>query len=259
MAGVRFISGTHHLSTRGAARVPFPAVDWLARACILIPALDAAQTLGDVVDGLTRAIPECEIIVVDDGSSDGTADVARAHGCTVIPSGTPGVNRGKGAALQAGLREAAARGHTVALSIDADGQHPPDEARRVLLANAREGALVLGIRDLEGARAPRANRFSNGISNFFLSRFAGRPLRDTQCGLRRYPVRETLALPARAEGYDFEAEVLLNAIWSGLDVTEVPIRVLYPPDRRTHFRIRRDVRRIIFTVVGTVADHRRRR
>jgi hypothetical protein len=114
---------------------------------------------------------------------------------------------------------------------------------------------VLGVRDLVRDGAPRANRISNGISNGFLSRFAGRPLRDTQCGLRRYPIAQTLALAARGEGYDFEAEVLLRAVWAGLEIVEEPILVVYPEDRRTHFHVARDPWRIVRTVVATLGEH----
>jgi glycosyltransferase involved in cell wall biosynthesis len=238
---------------------------WLERACIVVPAFDAASSIAEVIAGLSRAIPERReaIIVVDDGSQDATARIARDLGCIVVASGGTGDtyssdrprNRGKGAALRAGLEAARERGMSVALSVDADGQHPADEARRVLFASESERALVVGVRDLVRDGAPRANRFSNGISNFFLSHFARRRLHDTQCGLRRYPVRETLALRTSGQGFDFEAEVLLRAIWAGLDLVEEPVRVIYPEHRTTHFRVGRDVRRIIRTVVATVGDH----
>ncbi len=254
---------------RAPASGPRTSPAWLERACIIVPAFDAESSIGAVISGLMRSIPELRaaIIVVDDGSADATARVARDLGCTVVTSSTPlsdaaampelgpNRNRGKGAALRAGLEVARARGMSIALTVDADGQHPPEEARRLLFAAESEKALVLGVRDLVRDGAPRANRFSNGISNFFLSRFAKRTLRDTQCGLRRYPVRETLALRTSGQGYDFEAEVLLRAIWSGLDVIEEPVRVIYPEHRKTHFRAGRDVRRIIRTVVESVGDH----
>ena len=247
------------------ARASGNARDWLERACIVVPAFDAEDSIAKVIADLRDAIPELResIIVVDDGSRDATARIAEETGCFVVTSAgtTPPdgasvspSNRGKGAALRAGFEAARARGLSVALTVDADGLHPAEEARRFLLAPGSETALVLGVRDLACAGAPRANRFSNGISNFFLSRFARRPLQDTQCGLRRYPIRETLALPTRGEGYDFEAEVLLRAVWNGLEIIETPIRVLYPPDRKTHFQTRRDVKRIIGTVVEALHE-----
>lgn len=224
------------------------------RACIVIPALDAEATIGGVIGALDAALPDHDVVVVDDGSHDRTAAVARDLGCAVVVHDT---NRGKGAALRTGMRAAQARGHEVALTVDADGQHPAEEARRVLHAEPDPRALVLGVRALARDGAPRKNVFSNGISNYFLSRFARRALADTQCGLRRYPIEPTLALGARGTGYEFEAEVLLRAIWAGIPVVEEPIRVLYPEDRVTHFRIRRDPWRIIRAVVSATVEHAR--
>jgi glycosyltransferase involved in cell wall biosynthesis len=218
----------------------------------VIPALDAEASLGGVIDELRRELPTSDIVVVDDGSRDRTAHVARERACLVRVHAR---NLGKGAALRTGFLEAARRGHTVALTVDADGQHPADEAKRVLLADADDATFVLGVRALERDGAPRKNVVSNGISNFFLSKFAGRPLHDTQCGLRRYPIERTLSLGARGTGYEFEAEVLLRAVWAGVPVVELPIRVLYPEDRVTHFRIKRDVTRIIGAVVSASLEH----
>lgn len=242
-------------ATAGGATTSTPA--WLARTCLVVPAYDAARTLPAVVEDLRAALPECEgsILVVDDGSTDGTGALATELGCRVVAHGR---NRGKGAALRTGLATAEATGHLVAITVDADGQHRGADARELVRASADPEALVLGIRDLAGAGAPRANRFSNGISNAFLSRFAGRTLHDTQCGLRRYPVARALALGTRGEGYDFEAEVLLRAVWSGVPVVEQAIQVIYPEDRTTHFHVVRDPWRIIRTVVRTLAEHRRR-
>ncbi|HEX8791801.1 MAG TPA: glycosyltransferase family 2 protein [Polyangiaceae bacterium] len=219
--------------------------------CAVVPALDAAATIGAVVRGLGElGLP---VIVVDDGSRDATGDVAHAAGAGVVRHEH---NRGKGAAIRTGLAEAERRGIATALTVDADGQHPPEAARVVLDASRDPTALVLGVRDLVAAGAPRSNRFGNGVSNFFLSLFARRTLRDTQCGLRRYPVRETLALGARADGFAFEAEVILRALSAGLPVVEVPVSVLYPSreERRTHFHNVRDPASIVGTVVRTVLE-----
>lgn len=222
---------------------------------MIVPAYQAEKKLAGVIDDLRAELPALagEILVVDDGSTDGTAAVAASLGCQLVSHGK---NRGKGAALVTGLATALARGHEVALTVDADGQHPAAEARRVLLASDDPAAFVLGERALATAGAPRKNQMSNGISNFFISHFAGRPLRDTQCGLRRYPIKKTLELAPRGEGYDFEAEVLLRAIWAGVEIVEQPIHVLYPEDRVTHFHVVRDPWRIVRTVVVALKDRR---
>jgi len=220
--------------------------------CVIVPAFDAAATVGRVVDDLAANL-RLPVIVVDDGSTDGTEQRARAHGARVVRHAQ---NRGKGAAIVSGLREARLLEFDVAVTADADGQHPGGSARLLLENGDPRKAIVLGVRDLATDRAPLANRFGNGVSNLFVSLFAGRRLRDTQCGLRSYPVTETLALGARAQGYAFEAEVLLRAVAAGLPLVEVPVSVRYPPDagRRTHFRVSSDPARIVATVVRTVLE-----
>lgn len=221
------------------------------RACILIPAFEAERTVRGVVAGLGRT----PVFVVDDGSTDATAEAARAAGARVARHD---YNRGKGAALRTGMRLAREAGFDTCVTVDADGQHPPAAVLRVLHADADRDALVLGVRDLQGAGAPRANQVSNAISNFFLSWFAGRPLADTQCGLRRYPIATTLALRARADGYAWEAEVLLRAARAGVPVLELPVDVHYPPEheRVTHFDSVKDPARIVAAVVRAMLEPR---
>jgi glycosyltransferase involved in cell wall biosynthesis len=223
-------------------------------ACVIVPALEAAETVGLVVDDL-RATLGLAVIVVDDGSADATGDVARSHGAIVVRHEQ---NLGKGAAIRAGLREAQKRGCLVALTVDADGQHPGRSARAVFHGSDDPRALVLGVRDLVRDGAPASNRFGNRVSNYFLSLFAQRPLRDTQCGLRRYPVVETLELSARAPGFAFEGEVVLRALAADLPLVEVPITVVYDGAGRrgSHFRRVLDPTRIVATVVRTVFELR---
>jgi glycosyltransferase involved in cell wall biosynthesis len=222
------------------------------RACAIVPAYNAAETVGGVVGGL-RASLDVPVLVVDDGSDDGTSEAAASRGAVVLRHED---NRGKGEAIRTGLVRAARDGISVAVTVDADGQHPCESARAVLAGSDDPRALVLGVRDLEQDGAPQRNRFGNGVSNFFLSYFAGRRLRDTQCGLRRYPVREALGLGARASGFAFEGEIVLRAIDAGLPLVEIPVAVVYPPEdqRRTHFRGVVDPARIVVAVVRTVFE-----
>jgi len=231
------------------------------RVCSIIPAYQAADQVGEVVTGLLdgareRGI-EMPILVVDDGSTDQTSTVARQAGAEVLRHDQ---NRGKGQAIKTGLSWAEARGYVAAVTLDADGQHPAEEALRLALSPEPHECLLLGVRDLRLAHAPRSHRISNAISNLFLSWFSGTTLRDTQCGLRRYPVGLSIALAARDAGYAFEAEILLRAVWCGIRVEQVPVSVHYPPriHRVSHFNSVRDPARIIRRVVLTLMERVRR-
>jgi hypothetical protein len=210
------------------------------RVCAIVPAYDAERMVGGVIADLGRVWPERDaIFVIDDGSSDRTAAVAREAGARVLVHEN---NRGKGAALRTGMAAAVSAGFTAAVTVDADGQHPAREARRLIEVDGDPRALLLGVRDLARDGAPRANQISNRISNFFLSAFSRRPLADTQCGLRRYPLPLAVELGGRDDGYAFEAEIILRAIAGGVRLVEVPVRVVYPPagERVTHFDSVRD-------------------
>jgi glycosyltransferase involved in cell wall biosynthesis len=219
----------------------------LHRACVVIPALNAERTITAVASGAREHVPT--VLVVDDGSTDATATVARDSGAALTAHAK---NRGKGAALRTGLEWAREHGYEVVITLDADGQHPPSEIPKLFAATSDPEALVLGVRDLAGANAPRANQMSNGFSNWFLSTVTRTRLRDTQCGLRRYPVRRTLMLGVRDEGFGFETEVLLRALRAGMPIIQTDIAVLYPTERTTHFDSRRDPWRIVGRVLRTL-------
>ncbi len=219
------------------------------RVCAVIPALDAAPTIRDIVAGAREHLP-C-VVVVDDGSRDGTGRLAREAGAVLVAHER---NRGKGAALKSGLRKADALGYHVAITLDADAQHPPDQIPKLLGATDDGGALVIGVRDLVAAGAPRANQRSNAFANWFLSTVTRTELRDTQCGMRRYPIASTLALGVKDDRFGFETEVILRALRARLPIVQVGIEVRYPEDRTTHFDARRDPWRIVLRVLRTLAS-----
>jgi glycosyltransferase involved in cell wall biosynthesis len=213
----------------------------------LVPAYRAADAVGAVVRDFGAVVQP--IVVVDDGSGDATADVAREAGAEVV---THERNRGKGAALVTGLQRLAERGMTHALTIDADGQHLASEAP-ALLAEARmhPGAIVVGERRKEGHTIRVINRFGNAVADTLLRRIAGARLPDTQSGFRVYPIGATLALGTAGTRYDYETEVLLRAARAGLPLRGVPVAVHYPPieERVSHYRPVVDTVRIVRTVL----------
>jgi glycosyltransferase involved in cell wall biosynthesis len=217
------------------------------KVAALIPALDAAVTIGDVVGGAREHASR--VLVVDDGSSDATAATAESAGAEVLRHPE---NLGKGAALLDGLRHLGANGFTHALSLDADGQHLPAEIPRLVgESRAHPAALVVGARRIESEVAA-INRFGNGFANLWVRIATGRDLGDTQCGFRVYPIAATLALNASGRRFEFETEVLIRAARAGLEIRSVPVRVYYPPpdERQSHYDKLWDTVRIVQMVLG---------
>jgi hypothetical protein len=213
---------------------------------VVIPCYQGAATVGDVVRG-ARA-QGLAVVVVDDGSTDGSAAAAEAAGATVLRHPA---NRGKGAALASGFAWAKRHGEDAVLSMDADAQHDPSEIPALLAAHARAPeALIIGVRSFAPEEMPRRSRIGNRISTWWISRFAGRTYRDTQSGFRVYP-RALFDVPLRSTRFDTETELLLRAAKMGLPLVEVPIRTIYGPDRVTHFHGFRDTLRVIKLVLGS--------
>ena len=222
----------------------------MSEIAALIPALDCEATIGALVRGTREHVPL--VVVVDDGSSDRTADAAKAAGAEVIRLPA---NRGKGAALLAGMSALQERGVEHVLTLDADGQHLPGDIPRLLGASAAEpGALVLGARQHPPGSLARIRVFGNRFANRWVWIACGRSLADTQSGFRVYPLRATLALGCRAERFAFETEAVIRAERAGIPIRCVPVRVWNPPpaERISHFRGFSDTVRIVFTVIALI-------
>jgi glycosyltransferase involved in cell wall biosynthesis len=220
----------------------------VAEFAALIPALDCEATIGAVVRGTLAHLSR--VLVVDDGSRDRTADAAKAAGAEVLRQPS---NRGKGAALRAGLRALSERGATHALTLDGDGQHLPEEIPLLLHASAEApGALVLGARQHPPGSLPGIRVFGNRFANRWVRIACGKQLPDTQSGFRVYPIDDTLALGCRARRFAFETEVVIRAARAGLPIRSVPVRVHNPPrgEGTSHFRGFSDTLRIVLTVIG---------
>lgn len=207
---------------------------------VIIPAYQAAATIRDVVARTRAAIPAAEILVVDDGSNDETGDAGRGTGTTLI---THPRNRGKGAALRTGIREATARGAAVVVTIDADGQHPPEAIPR-LLRPIQEGRadLVLGARKRDRAM-PVSRRITNWLSATLASRIGGQPVSDAQTGFRAFTRAVAERVAPAGDRYEYEANFLLDALRAGFRVSSIEVPTIYGAP--SHFRAWGDTWRML--------------
>lgn len=217
------------------------------RVLIVIPLFNHAATVRQVAEQCLAVHPE--VLVVDDGSTDGGAGTL--DGLPVMVVRHP-CNLGKGAAILTAAREARRLGMTHIVTLDADGQHDPaDFPRFRAVIEAHPEAIVVGTRDFDTENVPGSSRFGRNFSNFWLRVQTGKSLGDTQSGFRAYPLMVFEQLRLGQRHYSFEVEVLVKAAWAGIELREVPIFVYYPPagERISHFRAFRDNFRL--TVLNT--------
>ena len=214
----------------------------------LVPAYQAAAKLGEVLRRLAALDCPPVVLVVDDGSRDGTAQVARRHGARVLSFAA---NRGKGHALLAGF--AALREEFEAVvTLDADGQHPP-ECLPMLVQAAEDGAdLVLGAR-ARTPDMPLARRFANGFSSGWATWLAGQRVSDSQCGYRLHSRRLLEHTPLTPGRYEVETELVVRAARLGFRIAEVEIPTIYGAEQ-SQVHAFRDVPRIVGTLLRLTAE-----
>ncbi len=195
---------------------------------VFIPAWNEEENLPAVLDGLHQQLPDADVLVVDDGSTDRTAEVARGHGAEVLSLGT---NQGLRIGIAAGYRWALDRGYSLCGRVDADGQHPAGELARLLERVRRDECdVAVGSRFVAGdGYAPyryqpsAARRLGTGLLRRSVGVVLRRPFGDATSGL--YAVNAK-ALPLLAEPYTSgapEVEALIRLVDAGLRVDEVPV------------------------------------
>lgn len=218
------------------------------RIAILIPALDAASSVGSVVEESLRHMPD--VIVVNDGSTDRTSEAARAAGAVVLDHPK---NLGKGGALKTGFRYALEHGFDAVISVDADGQHLPAEIPRFVSAWKETGAdLIIGSRSHLFAQMLARRRMANQFSAAAISTASRLPISDSQSGFRLYSKRLLTTLPIAANGFDAESEVIVRAGKAGLKVLMIPIELGFVNGITTsHYRPVADTVRIALRVIRT--------
>lgn len=200
---------------------------WREECGAVIPCLNEAATVLEVVSGVQRHV--ATVLVVDDGSSDATGNLAKEGGALLLrhPS-----TLGKGAALRTGLRHLAEQGMRWALTVDGDGQHAPVDIPAFFECAQRTGAaLVIGNRMEQAGRMPFTRRVVNQWMSARLSKLAGTPLPDSQCGFRLLDLKAWASLPIETAHFEIESEVVFAFVRAGYGVEFVPIQVIYKNER----------------------------
>jgi glycosyltransferase involved in cell wall biosynthesis len=203
---------------------------------IVIPAYNESGRVGRVVQDVLDAVPGADVLVVDDGSRDATADEARSAGAAVV---TLPVNLGYGAALQTGYKYAARHGYAVLGQIDADGQHLPEHFPALFaeLQDARAD-VVIGSRFLDGEghyRPPRARKVGIALFARIASMLTRQRISDPTSGFQvmRLPVAQFFCTDVYPSDYP-DADILILLHRSGFHVREVPVRMLPSPGQSMH-------------------------
>jgi glycosyltransferase involved in cell wall biosynthesis len=223
---------------------------------VFIPAWNEEESLPEVVEELRSGLPFVDVLLVDDGSTDRSAELAAERGAEVLSFGE---NRGLRAGIAAGYAYADEHGYAFAGRVDADGQHPVEELARLLaIVRAGEADVAVGSRFTTGAgyveyryRSSPSRRFGTAVLRRAMQVVLGRPFQDATSGMYAVNAR---AMPILAEPYQSgapEVESLLRLHEAGLTVMEVPVHMRERTGGQSKLRGGRAVR-LVLTVAGTL-------
>ena len=195
-----------------------------ADSIALIPCFNEAETVGCLIRDVSQYVQT--VIVIDDGSIDKTAEVAKTAGAHVLRWSQ---NRGKGRAILVGLHEARRLGATWCLTLDGDGQHLPADIPTFFEAADSGARLVIGNRFHTPEKIPLVRRWTNRLMSWCLTQWLKQPIPDSQCGFRLVNVQawREIDFPFTASHFEIESELLLAFSLAGEPVAFVPIRVVY--------------------------------
>ncbi|MEE8419023.1 MAG: glycosyltransferase [Dehalococcoidales bacterium] len=198
------------------------------RIAAAIPAFNEESYIGTIVLKTSQYVDET--IVVDDGSTDRTADVARLAGATVIQHGH---NRGYGASIKSLLAEAKKRNFDILVLLDADSQHNPDEIPELIKPISEGYDLVIGSRYEQKENIPRYRRIGQKVIGYFSKVLSGENLSDSESGFRVFSRKAINMLELQENGMAISAETIARAAEKGLKITERPISIRYTADGST--------------------------
>ena len=204
----------------------------MKRLILILPALNEAEVIESVLSRLKRAVSslrlKTEIVVVNDGSVDKTAQIAEKFGVAVL---THLINRGLGAALGTGLAYAKAKKADLAVTLDSDGQHDPADIARMLVPLLKNRAdVVIGSRTLlPSQEMPRLRQINNAAFNWLTWMFFGQKTTDSLSGFRAFNYRAIQLIRLKTERMEVSNEFFAEISRHRLRLAEVPIKVIYTP------------------------------
>ena len=197
------------------------------KVVIIIPAYNEEKNIKSIINAC-QLLGYSHIVVVDDGSTDNTAAIAREAGAVVV---SHIINRGAGAATQTGLQAARLLNADVAVTIDADEQHKPQDIKSLInVLVAEKSDVVIGSRFMNHEnRVPLVRRLFNRIANIVTYFLSGIMLTDSQSGLKAFSRKALETINISSSGFEFSSEIIREADYYKLSITEVPVSVIYTP------------------------------
>jgi len=196
----------------------------MAGICVIIPTYNESAAIAGLVKSICAL--KLDVVVIDDGSKDDTAQLARQNGALVLANQ---VNMGKGACLVKGFNYVLEHGYDAVITVDGDGQHLPSEIPNFIKAaeNCPECGIIVGNRMLKRGEMPFIRVLTNKGMSLFISGIAGQRIPDTQCGFRfiRRTVLEKVIL--KTTKYETESEILVGAARCGLKILSIPVTSVY--------------------------------
>ena len=214
---------------------------------VLIPAFNAANTLDTLLARLTRYVPPENVLVVNDGSTDETLNIAERRGIKVISLEK---NQGKGAALRKGFNVLQNDPNVEdVVTLDADLQHRPEDISRFVQKKKQGGAdIVIGLRNRTGTRMPIHRVLSNAITSYLVSLRTRTNILDSQCGFRLIGKNVLLNVTIESSGFEAETEFLIKAIKQGFKIEFAPIETIYSGEQShmTNWKTTMNFMRVLF-------------
>lgn len=191
------------------------------KTCVIIPAYNESKTIARLINSIRGYA--ADTVVVDDGSTDNTAELARQSGAVVLSFG---YNAGKGKALKDGFVYAVKNGYDAVIAMDADGQHSPDDLVNIMNA-AAEAGIVVGNRMDDPENMPPSRFATNLLMSLIISLICGHNIPDTQCGYRLIKTDVLKKINLISLNYEIESELLIKASRLGFKIVSVPIKSVY--------------------------------